>query len=39
MTYDKFISVHFMTFDLEECVQTVYPYGLHRPTAASLYDQ
>ena len=32
MTYDNFISVHSMTFDLEECVQTVYRYGLHRPT-------
>ena len=33
MTYDNFISVHSMTFDLEECVQTVSRYGLHRPTA------
>ena len=33
MTYDNFISVHSMTFDLEECVQTVYRYGLHSPTA------
>ena len=34
MTYDNFIFVHFMTFDLEECVQTVYYcYELHRPTA------
>ena len=31
MTYDNFISVHSMAFDLEECVQTV--YGLHMPTA------
>ena len=33
MTYDNFIFAHSMTFDLEECVQTVYRYGLHRPTA------
>ena len=31
MTYDNFIS-DFMTFEHEECVQTVYPYRLHRPT-------
>ena len=34
MTYDNFISVHFMTFDLEECVQTVHCYRLHRPTGS-----
>ena len=33
MTYDNFIFVHSMTFDLEECVQIVYGYGLHMPTA------
>ena len=33
MTYDNFISVDSMTFDLEKCVQTVYRYGLPRPTA------
>ena len=33
MTYDNFIFVHSMTLDLEECVQIVYCYGLHRPTA------
>ena len=38
MTYDNFISVYSMTFDLEECVQTVYGYGLHSLNA-SLYDQ
>ena len=32
MTYDNFICVYSMTFDLEECVQTAYPYQLHRPT-------
>ena len=36
MTYDNFIFVHSMTFDLEECVQTVYRYGLHRTTAEKL---
>ena len=31
--YDNFISVHSITFDLEECIQTVYLYGLqYRPT-------
>ena len=45
MTYDNLIFVHSMTFDLKECVQTVFRYGLHRPIAqahslnASLYDQ
>ena len=41
MTYDNFISVHSMTFDLEECVQTVYRLWIaqaHRLNA-SLYDQ
>ena len=33
MTYDNFIFVHSMTFDLEECVPIVYRYGLHMPTA------
>ena len=33
MSYDNFSFVNSMTFDLEECVQTVYHYGLHRPTA------
>ena len=33
MTYDNFLFVNSMTFDLEEYVQTVYRYGLHRPTA------
>ena len=39
--YDNFISVHSMTFDLEECVQTVHRYGLHTAHSlnASLYDQ
>ena len=33
MTYDHFVSVHSMTFDLEECVQTVHSLNV------SLYDQ
>ena len=38
MTYDNFIFVHSVTFDLEECVQIVYCYILHSLNA-SLYDQ
>ena len=33
MTHDNFISVHSMTFGLEECVQTVHSLN------ARLYDQ